>query len=92
MSSFPCEKTLQQLCKLACQEDKPVLYDYWMDSLDKKVFIGVKEDQEKLLIRSKEEYTSCIQKIYKVESEYIIQTENSIYVVSSSIPTKKIKL
>ena len=43
-----------------------------------------------LLVKSEEEYTSPVSKIYKVESEYIIITENSIYVVSSDIPTKRI--
>ena len=44
----------------------------------------------KLLVKSEEEYTSPVSKIYKVESEYIIITENSIYVVSADIPTKRI--
>ena len=30
-----------------------------------------------------------IQKIYKVEQEYIIITENSIYLVSANISTKR---
>ena len=47
-------------------------------------------DEEKLLVKSEEEYTSPISKIYKVETEYIIITENSIYVVSADIPTKRV--
>ena len=54
------------------------------------MLIGVKEDGEKLLVKSEEEYTSPISKIYKVENEYIIVTENSIYLVSSNIDTKRI--
>ena len=57
---------------------------------DKEVLIGVREGGEKLLVKSEEEYTSPVSKIYKVEKEYIIITENSIYVVSSDIPTKRI--
>ena len=45
-------------------------------------------DGEKLLVKSEEEYTSPISKIYKVETDYIIVTENSIYLVSSDIPNK----
>ena len=62
-----------------------------MDCLcDKEVLIGVREGGEKLLVKSEEEYTSPVSKIYKVENEYIIITENSIYVVSADIPTKRI--
>jgi DNA-directed RNA polymerase II subunit RPB2 len=57
---------------------------------DKKVLIGVKENKEKLLVKSEDEYTSPIAKIYKVGKEYIILTENSIYIVDVEIPTKVI--
>ena len=65
------------------------MLDYWTESQDKKCLIGVKEDSEKLLVKSEDEYTSPIAKIYKVSNEYIIATENSLYIVSSDIPTKK---
>ena len=76
--------------KLAIVEDKPVMMDYWTDSLEQTVLIGVKETQEKLLVKNEEEYTSPISKIYKVGKEYIIMTENSIYLVDVQIPTKRI--
>lgn len=87
---LPENKTLQHAAKLAIVEDKPIMFDYWTSSLEKSVLIGVKENQEKLLVKSEEEYTSPIAKIYKVETEYIIVTENSIYVVDVAIPTKRI--
>ena len=64
--------------------------DYWLDSIDKKVMIGVKENKEKLLVKNEEEYTSPIVKIYKIEGVYIICTENSIYLVSTNIETRRI--
>jgi hypothetical protein len=82
--------TLQHATKLAIVEDKPILMDYWTSSLEKTALIGVKEDGEKLLVKSEEEYTSPISKIFKVGKEYIIQTENSIYLVDVMIPTKRI--
>ena len=87
---LPENKTLQHAVKLAIVEDKPIMLDYWTNSLDKSVLIGVKENNEKLLVKSEEEYTSPISKIYKVETEYIIVTENSIYLVDTGIPTKRI--
>ena len=87
---LPQGVTLQHCAKLGIVEDKPIMFDYWTSSCDKEILIGVRENGEKLLVKSEEEYTSPVSKIYKVESEYIIITENSIYVVSSDIPTKRI--
>jgi hypothetical protein len=87
---LPETTTLQHAAKLAIVEDKPIMFDYWTSSLDKSVIIGVKESQEKLLVKSEEEYTSPISKIYKVATEFIIVTENSIYLVDASIATKRI--
>jgi len=82
--------TLQHATKLAIVDDKPIMMDYWTNSLEKTVLIGVKENGEKLLVKSEEEYTSPVAKIYKVGKEYIIITENSIYIVDVDIPTKRI--
>jgi hypothetical protein len=89
---FPSNKTMQNAVKLAIVEDKPIMMDYWVGSLDKTVLIGVRDDEtkEKILVRSEEEYTSPISKIYKIEEEYIVMTENSIYIVDLKIPTKRI--
>jgi hypothetical protein len=89
---LPSDLTFQHAAKLAIVEDKPILLDYWTDSLDKKALIGIRdtEDKEKLLVKSAEEYTSPISKFYKSGTEYIIITENSIYIVSSDIPNRKI--
>lgn len=87
---LPENATLQHVAKLAMVEDKPIMMDYWTASLDKTVLIGVKESKEKLLVKSEEEYTSPIAKIFKVGKEYIVMTENSIYLVDVEIPTKRI--
>ena len=87
---LPTGTTLQHCAKLGIVEDKPIMLDYWTSSCDKDVLIGVRDNGEKLLVKSEEEYTSPVSKIYKVETEYIIITENSIYVVSADIPTKRI--
>lgn len=87
---LPENKTLQHACKLSVVEDKPIMLDYWTSSLDKTVIIGVKSNNEKLLVKSEEEYTSPISKIFKVEKEYIIMTENSIYIIDTEVQTKRI--
>jgi len=87
---LPSDATLKYATKLSIVEDKPIMLDYWTVSLDKKALVGSKENGEKLLVKSEDEYTSTIAKFYKSGTEYIIITENSIYIVSSDIPTRKI--
>ena len=88
---LPSAKTLQHAAKICIVEDKPIMLDYWTDSLEKKIIIGVKDDDNsKLLVKSEDEYTSTITKIFKVEEDYIILTENSLYIVDTGCPTKRI--
>lgn len=87
---LPSDITLKHAAKLGIVEDKPIMFDYWTASLDKKALIGIRENNEKLLVKSEEEYTSSIAKFYKSGTEYIIITENSIYIVSSEIQNRRI--
>jgi len=64
--------------------------DYWVSSLSKKALIGVRNNNDKLLVKSEEEYTSPIKKLYKIKTEYIVMTENSIYLVDAQIQSRKI--
>ena len=87
---LPSASCLSHCAKLGVSDEKPIMMDYWTDSQEGKIIIGMRDDQEKLLVKSEDEFTSPISKIYKVESEYIVVTENSIYIVSSEIATKRI--
>jgi hypothetical protein len=96
VAPFPCpgEKTMRNAFELAVKQDRPIVMDYWLQSREKTVMIGVKEvpgeEPEKMLVKSEEEYTSPVAKIFKVGKEYIVMTENSIYIVDVEIPTKRI--
>lgn len=88
---LPSETTYKHASKIAITEDRPIMMDYWTASCDKTAFIGVRaSNKEKLLVKSAEEYTSPIAKILQVQSEYIVLTENSIYIVSKDLPQKRI--
>ena len=87
---LPPASIWNHISKIAITEDKPIMLDYWIESLEKKVVIGIRDNDEKLLVKNSEEYTSPIAKIFKVESIFIICTENSIYLVSAHISTKYI--
>lgn len=88
--ALPSNTTLHHASKLSIVEDKPIMMDYWTASCDKDALIGVRDEGEKLLVKSEDEYTSPIAKIYRVETEFIVMTENSIYIVRNDIPTKRI--
>ena len=90
-NTLPDQNTMMQAAKLAMAQDKPILLDYFADSVSGKAFVGQDEEtKEKMLVKSAEEFTSHIQKTYKVGRDYIIMTENSIYIVSGDIKARKI--
>jgi hypothetical protein len=86
---IPSASVLLRAAQLSVDEDKPIYLDYYSDSVEKKCCIGV-QDGSKYLVKSESEYTSTIQNVFKCENCYIVATENSLYVVSTDIPIKKI--
>jgi hypothetical protein len=89
-NKLPPNSLWKHIAKIAVSQDKPIMLDYWLDSLEKNVSIGVRENAEKLLVKSEDEYTSPIKNLYSVDECYIICTENSIYITASDIPKKRI--
>jgi hypothetical protein len=88
---LPHATTLLHASRLAIQQDKPIQLDYYVESATNKAFIGEDpETKEKMLVKSNEEFTSLIGKIYKVQEDFIIMTENSIYVVSGKVQKRRI--
>ncbi len=88
--AVPSASVLLRAAQLAIDEDKPIYLDYFQDSVEKKCCIGVQPDNTKYLVKSDSEYTSTIQNIFKCDTCYIVATENSLYVVSTEVPVKKI--
>jgi hypothetical protein len=90
MSALPSANVLLRAAKIAIEEDRPILLDYFEDSVKKVACIGAREDGVKYLVKSDTEYTSTIQNIFKLEECFIILTENSLYIVSKDIPVKRV--
>ena len=89
---LPSAQVLIHAAKLAVDQDKPIQLDYYVDTATGKAFMGEdQETKEKMLVKSNDEFTSLIQKVYKVAEDYIIITENSIYLVSGKIQKRKIQ-
>ena len=89
---LPSAQVLVHAAKLAIEQDKPIQLDYYTDTATQKAFLGEdQETKEKMLIKSSEEFTSLVQKVYKVQEDYIITTENSIYIASGKIQKRRIQ-
>jgi hypothetical protein len=91
-TDLPNEKVLVHAAKIAMEHDKPILLDYYKETrVGGTAFLGEdKETKEKILVKNPEEYTSPVIKMFKAKDDYIIITENSIYIVSGSIKKKEI--
>ena len=90
---LPSAQVLLQAARLAQQLDKPILLDYYAEScIGRAVVAEDQESKEKLLMKSNDEYTSLIQKLYKVAEDYLILTENSIYIISGKVQKRKIQM
>lgn len=89
---IPSVSVLQHAARLAIQQDKPILLDYYVETATGKAFMGEdQETKERMLVKSSDEFTSLIQKVYKVTEDFIIVTENSIYLASGKIQKRRIQ-
>jgi hypothetical protein len=89
---LPNAAVLVQAAKLAIAHDNPIRFDYYVETHNGTAFMGEDgETKEKMLVKSSEEFTSLIQKTYKVGEDYIVMTENSIYVVSGKLQKRRIQ-
>jgi hypothetical protein len=87
---LPSTTTLLQATRLAIQQDRPIHLDYFVDTANGKAFIAEDPDtKDKVLVKSREEYTSIVSKMYRVGEDFLILTENSIYIVSGKTQKRR---
>lgn len=90
---LPGATTLLQASKIAIEQDRAIMLDYFRQTANGTAFLGEDpETKERILVKSKEEFTSLIKKLYKVGDDFIILTENSLYIVSGKIQKRKVNL
>jgi len=90
---LPSTQTMMQACKLAMKQDRAIMMDYYAQTCAGTAFLGEDPDtKERILVKSKEEFTSLIKNLYKSGEDFIILTENSIYIVSGKIQKRKVNL
>ena len=69
-SILPKPVTLLQAAKLAMDQDKPILLDYYRESATNAAFLGEDpESKDKILIKTKDDFTSIIKKLYRPEAD-----------------------
>jgi hypothetical protein len=89
---MPSPAVLTQTAKLAMKKDKAIHLDYYVETATGKAFLGQDTTTgEKMLVKSMEEFTSLVQNNYKVGEDYIIETENSIYIVNGKLQKRRIE-
>ena len=81
--SIPNDMTLQLACKLSIKLQKAIDFYFYVDSLKGNICIASNDD-DKIIYKNNEEHTSPIQNTYKVKDEYLVVTENTIYVISAN--------
>ena len=90
---LPNPTTLLQASKIAIEQDRAIMLDYFRQTANGTAFLGEDpESKERILVKSKDEFTSLIKKLYKAGDDFIILTENSLYIVSGKIQKRKVNL
>jgi len=84
---LPCDKTMQQAVKLSIKLCKPICFYFYVDSLKNRVCIA-SDGEDRIIYKNDEEHTSPILNTYKVNTEYIVVTENTIYILTSTTPIR----
>ena len=82
---LPTNKTLEQAFKLSIKTGKELDSYFYVDSCKGGVSI-VTYQGDKILFKNNDEHTSPIKNTYKVDSSYLVVTENTIYVLSKNTP------
>jgi len=81
--ALPDAKTLNQAAKLSIKISKPICFYFYIDSYKGNCSI-VTSEGDKIIYKNNDEHTSPIKNTYSVGSEYLVVTENTIYVLSKN--------
>lgn len=81
--TLPSTNTLMQAFKLSLKYNKPICPYFYADSQKGRVCIA-SDGKEKIIYKNDDEHTSPIVTPYKNDNEFIIITENTIYIISAN--------
>ena len=86
--SLPSNETLNQAAKLSIKVSKPICLYFYIDSCKGDAQI-VTAEGDKIIYKNNEEHTYPIRHTYKVGNEYLIVTDNTIYIISCDTKISK---
>lgn len=86
--TLPSTKTLLQATKLSIRLNKPICFYFYTDSLKGNCCIAT-DGKEKIIYKNDDEHTSPIVTPYQVDDDFIIITENTIYIISAKTRVEK---
>ena len=81
-------ESLKQAARLSMEKDKALHFDYYIPSIEKNCKVVKTPQEEKILFKSQDEYTSPIIKLLSPCSKEDIlfcETQNSLYIVHSNM-------
>lgn len=91
-TTLPSAETMQHAARFSIQQDKPIMLDYYQDSLTGKAFLGeFQGTARRFLFKNSDEYTSDIQNMGRSGNEFVCITENSIYICSVNMKKKVVR-
>ena len=85
---MPGITTLTNAAKLSIKLGRPLDFYFYIDSCRGNAQI-VNAEGEKIIYKNNDEHTSPIKHTYKTDNEYLIVTENTIYVISCNTSVSK---
>ncbi len=89
----PSPQTMWHAAKIAIEQDRAIMLDYYQQTANGTAYLGEDaETKERILIKSKEEFTSLIGRTLKADNDFIVLTENSLYIVSGKIQKRNVNL
>lgn len=83
----PCVECLTKAAEMSIKLEKPICLDYYLASCHRECQIARDgTDGDKYLYKNSEEHTSPLKSMFKVgNSNIILETQNSLYVVSTAM-------
>lgn len=83
------EDTLNKAFKLSLKFTKPIDTYFYLDSCRGNVCI-LNDGEEMVIFKNEDEHTSPILKIFKSGEQFIVMTENTIYLLSANTPMRNL--
>lgn len=90
--AIPHLMSLKHAATLSIEKDKPIMLDYYNDSVNGRCRLVKTPEKDTILYKTKEDYTSPLKKVMQIDAsrteagyDIICESENSLYLVRNTI-------